>query len=88
MAESEQLDYKRLKVWENSSLMMERERASSESDEEDEPPSGKGDDPHLMDAEERHEWRRKIREVIDRTPDVEEEVDLVEKRLPTCCGRG
>ena len=41
-----------------------------------------------MDSEERHEWRRKIREVIDRTPDVEEEVDLVEKRLPTCCGRG
>ena len=48
VAESEQLDYKRLKVWENSSLMMERERASSESDEEDEPPSGKVDDPHLL----------------------------------------
>ena len=58
----------------------ERGEASSDSDEEDEPPSGKVDDPHLMDAEERREWRRKIREVIDRTPAVEEEVDPVEKR--------
>lgn len=57
-----------------------RGEASSDSDEEDEPPSGKVDDPHLMDAEERCEWRRKIKEVIDRTPDVEEEVDPVEKR--------
>lgn len=33
-----------------------------------------------MNDNERKEWRRKIREVIDRTPDVEEEIDLLEKR--------
>lgn len=34
----------------------------------------------LMDEEEREEWRRKIREVIDTHPDVDEEVDPIEKR--------
>ncbi|KAG8365930.1 hypothetical protein BUALT_Bualt17G0023200 [Buddleja alternifolia] len=33
-----------------------------------------------MNEDERKEWRQKIREVIDRMPDVEEEIDLVEKR--------
>ncbi|KAF5936482.1 hypothetical protein HYC85_027611 [Camellia sinensis] len=47
--------------------------ASSGSDGED-------DDPLLMDEEERQEWRRKIREVIDLNPDVEEEVDPIERR--------
>ncbi|KAL7166661.1 hypothetical protein ACSBR2_037346 [Camellia fascicularis] len=41
---------------------------------------GENDDPLLMDEEERQEWRRKIREVIDMNPDVEEEVDPVERR--------
>lgn len=58
----------------------ERGEASSDSDEEDESPSGNVDDPYLMDAEERREWRRKIREVIDRKPNVEEVVDPVERR--------
>ncbi|KZV42668.1 hypothetical protein F511_25151, partial [Dorcoceras hygrometricum] len=40
----------------------------------------KNDDPFAMDDEERKEWRRKIREVISRVPDMEEETDLVEKR--------
>lgn len=53
--------------------------AFSDTDEEDEPPSKKVNDPYLMDAEERREWRRKIREVIDRNPNVEE-VDAAEKR--------
>ncbi|KAL6958301.1 hypothetical protein U1Q18_043297, partial [Sarracenia purpurea var. burkii] len=47
--------------------------ASSGSDGED-------DGPLLLDEEERQEWRRKIREVIDMNPHVEEEVDPVEKR--------
>ncbi|KAA8532187.1 hypothetical protein F0562_006671 [Nyssa sinensis] len=38
-----------------------------------------GSDPLLMDEEERNEWRKKIIQVIDRNPDVEEELDPVEK---------
>ncbi|KAJ4963399.1 hypothetical protein NE237_023338 [Protea cynaroides] len=38
------------------------------------------DEPTLMDEEERREWRKKIREVIDMNPHVEEEEDLVERR--------
>ncbi|KAH7547647.1 hypothetical protein FEM48_Zijuj01G0332000 [Ziziphus jujuba var. spinosa] len=50
-------------------------------EEEDEPAHGtiNDNDPYLMDAEERREWRRKIREVIDMNPDIEEEVDPDEK---------
>ncbi|XP_009604083.1 thioredoxin-like fold domain-containing protein MRL7L, chloroplastic isoform X1 [Nicotiana tomentosiformis] len=40
----------------------------------------KRDDYFHMDEDERREWRRKIRDVIKMSPDVEEEVDLVEKR--------
>ncbi|XP_057491502.1 thioredoxin-like fold domain-containing protein MRL7L, chloroplastic [Actinidia eriantha] len=42
--------------------------------------AGEDDEPLLMDEEERQEWRRKIREVIDMNPDVEEEVDPKERR--------
>ncbi|CAK9179222.1 unnamed protein product [Ilex paraguariensis] len=38
------------------------------------------DDPLIMDEDERKEWRRKIREVIDMNPDVEEELDAIERR--------
>ncbi|XP_042490935.1 thioredoxin-like fold domain-containing protein MRL7L, chloroplastic isoform X2 [Macadamia integrifolia] len=37
------------------------------------------DGPTLMDEGERREWRRKIREVIDKNPDVEEEEDPEER---------
>ncbi|KAL8104531.1 thioredoxin-like fold domain-containing protein MRL7L, chloroplastic [Apium graveolens] len=37
------------------------------------------DDTFVSDEEERKVWRRKIREVIDMNPDVEEEVDPVER---------
>ncbi|KAK6930407.1 hypothetical protein RJ641_004501 [Dillenia turbinata] len=47
--------------------------SSSDSDDEE-------DGASVMSEEERHEWRRKIREVIAKSPDVEEEVDPVEKR--------
>nr|DAD25081.1 TPA_asm: hypothetical protein HUJ06_026545 [Nelumbo nucifera] len=50
----------------------EKEAGSSDEDEED--------GPELMDEEERKEWRRKIREVIDMNPHVEEEEDPIERR--------
>lgn len=49
---------------------------------------GKGDsnegepnkkDPYLMDSEERREWREKIRQVLDKNRDVEEELDPTER---------
>ncbi|XP_038876051.1 thioredoxin-like fold domain-containing protein MRL7L, chloroplastic [Benincasa hispida] len=51
-----------------------------DSDEEDDSSSEKQQDLELMDAEERREWREKIREVIDMNPNVEEEIDNMEKR--------
>ncbi|ESQ51765.1 hypothetical protein EUTSA_v10016862mg [Eutrema salsugineum] len=63
-----------------------REEESDSEDEEDEAKkdtSSKrlGDEASLDDPEERREWRKKIREVIDKHPDIEEEeIDLVEKR--------
>uniref|UniRef100_A0A2P2KMX5 Uncharacterized protein LOC105111557 isoform X2 n=1 Tax=Rhizophora mucronata TaxID=61149 RepID=A0A2P2KMX5_RHIMU len=56
----------------------------SDSDEDDDDSSArKGDvnDPYLMDAEERREWRMKIREVMSKYPDVEGELDSEEKRI-------
>lgn len=38
------------------------------------------DEDGLMDEEERREWRRKIREVIDKHPNVQEEMEAEEKR--------
>lgn len=38
------------------------------------------DEDGLMDEVERHEWRKKIREVIDKYPNVQEEMDPQEKR--------
>ncbi|KAL0452858.1 UNVERIFIED_CONTAM: Thioredoxin-like fold domain-containing protein MRL7L, chloroplastic [Sesamum latifolium] len=57
-----------------------------EEDEDDEEESSASEvkdgdeDSFVMDAEERKEWRQKIRKVMGRIPDVEEETDLVEKR--------
>ncbi|KAJ6816435.1 uncharacterized protein M6B38_416745 [Iris pallida] len=39
-----------------------------------------GDEPSLMSTEEREEWRRKIREVLDRNPDPEQETDPEARR--------
>ncbi|GAV67157.1 hypothetical protein CFOL_v3_10666 [Cephalotus follicularis] len=54
-----------------------RGEESSDSDDEEDSFSAKNveNDPYLMTPIERREWRRKIREVIDKHPDVEEEVD-------------
>ncbi|KAI3470272.1 hypothetical protein Pfo_026935 [Paulownia fortunei] len=55
---------------------------NEEEEEESSRSEGKdgSEDSFVMDADERKEWRQKIREVIGRIPDVEEETDLVEKR--------
>ncbi|KAL8479207.1 hypothetical protein ACS0TY_026181 [Phlomoides rotata] len=59
-----------------------------DDDEGEEESSGRegkagSEDSFVMDAEERRDWRRKIREVMSRVPDdedVDEETDLLEKR--------
>lgn len=56
---------------------VEDEGDESESDSDGGP---KRDDYFHMDEDERREWRRKIRDVIKMSPDVEEEVDPVERR--------
>ncbi|XP_055835728.1 thioredoxin-like fold domain-containing protein MRL7L, chloroplastic isoform X2 [Solanum dulcamara] len=58
---------------------------NGEDDEGDESESDsdgghKRNDYFHMDEDERREWRRKIRDVIKMSPDVEEEVDPVERR--------
>ncbi|GMH28608.1 hypothetical protein Nepgr_030451 [Nepenthes gracilis] len=50
---------------------IEGDKESRENDDED----------GVMDEEERREWRKKIREVIDRSPEVVEEVDPEERRI-------
>lgn len=55
----------------------EDEGDESESDSDE---GHKRDDYFHMDEDERREWRRKIRDVIKMSPDVEEEVDPVERR--------
>lgn len=51
--------------------------SSSDSDSE-----GENDDVPVMSEEERREWRNKIRQVIDRNPDADEETDpLLKKRM-------
>ncbi|KAL0381992.1 UNVERIFIED_CONTAM: Thioredoxin-like fold domain-containing protein MRL7L, chloroplastic [Sesamum calycinum] len=69
----------------NVSKIEELLKLGEEDEDDEEESSGSevkdGDeDSVVMDAEERKEWRQKIREVMGRIPDVEEETDLVEKR--------
>ncbi|KAG2323753.1 hypothetical protein Bca52824_006481 [Brassica carinata] len=68
------------KTWRN-----EEEESDSDDDEEEDGEVKKDTSEKrsasLDDTEERREWRKKIREVIDNHPDVdEEEIDMVEKR--------
>ncbi|XP_020882670.1 thioredoxin-like fold domain-containing protein MRL7L, chloroplastic isoform X2 [Arabidopsis lyrata subsp. lyrata] len=66
------------KVWRG------KEEDSDSEDEEDEvkKDNSGGKEANLDDPEERREWRKTIREVIDKHPDIEEEeeIDMVEKR--------
>ncbi|XP_065860865.1 LOW QUALITY PROTEIN: thioredoxin-like fold domain-containing protein MRL7L, chloroplastic [Euphorbia lathyris] len=60
------------------------EESSDTDEDEDDSAAGTGDqmnDPYLMNAEERREWRRKIREVISKLPDDDEEFDAEEKKI-------
>ncbi|KAI3963378.1 hypothetical protein MKW98_022800 [Papaver atlanticum] len=52
---------------------VEKKKVEVMDDEDDE------EGPSLMNDEERREWRRKIRQVIDNNPEVEEEDDPIEK---------
>ncbi|KAI3985159.1 hypothetical protein MKX01_007868 [Papaver californicum] len=52
---------------------VEKKKVELMDDEDDE------EGPSLMNDEERQEWRRKIRQVIDNNPEVEEEDDPIEK---------
>ncbi|KAI3996041.1 hypothetical protein MKX01_039858 [Papaver californicum] len=52
---------------------VEKKNVELMDDEDDE------EGPSLMNDEERREWRRKIRQVIDNNPEVEEEDDPIEK---------
>ncbi|XP_031256544.1 thioredoxin-like fold domain-containing protein MRL7L, chloroplastic isoform X2 [Pistacia vera] len=54
--------------------------SSDADDDDDSSMTNNVDDGPFMDPEERLEWRRKIREVIDRCPDVKEEIDPIEKK--------
>lgn len=61
-----------------------RRKDSSESDDDDEEEEVEVEEenggPSLMTDEERYEWRRKIRQVIDMNPNVVEEVDAAERQ--------
>ncbi|CAK8574281.1 unnamed protein product [Lathyrus sativus] len=53
---------------------------SDDDDEDDAPSSSKGNDPYAMSLEERREWRRKIRQVMEKNTDIQEVVDPDEKK--------
>lgn len=57
-----------------------REAYSDSDDEDDTPTPSQENDPYLMSLEERKEWRRKIKQVMDRKPDIEALVDTAEKK--------
>lgn len=52
-----------------------------EEEEEETSQNDKRGPDDLMDDEERREWRKTIRDVIDKYPDIEEEIDPEEKRM-------
>ncbi|CAJ1977695.1 unnamed protein product [Sphenostylis stenocarpa] len=53
---------------------------SDDDDDNDAPTGSAANDPYLMSPEERLEWRRAIRQVLDKKPDVDEELDPEEKK--------
>lgn len=57
-----------------------KKKEEEDDDEWTESDEAKKNDPYLMDAEERSEWRSKIREVLEKCPDVEEELVTEERR--------
>nr|XP_019703359.1 thioredoxin-like fold domain-containing protein MRL7L homolog, chloroplastic isoform X3 [Elaeis guineensis] len=57
-----------------------KDEEDPDSDEEEQNP-GNDDGPFLMTEEERKEMRRRIREVLDNAPDVEEETEPVQRKI-------
>lgn len=64
----------------DASWKKKREDFSDSDDETEAHPPLEENDPYLMNLEERQEWRQKIREVISMHPNIQEEVDPVEKK--------
>ncbi|XVE90716.1 hypothetical protein DITRI_Ditri20bG0099600 [Diplodiscus trichospermus] len=60
---------------------MGQELSDSDDDDDNDSSAKKGqrDDSYHFDADERREWRAKIREVIHKHPEIQEELDPVEK---------
>lgn len=60
---------------------MGKELSDSDDDEDEDSSTKKGQmyDSYDIDSEERREWRAKIREVINKHPEIEDELDPVEK---------
>ncbi|KAE8688974.1 trihelix transcription factor GT-2-like [Hibiscus syriacus] len=58
---------------------MGQEPSDSDDDDESSMKKGQIDDSYHLDADERREWRAKIREVINKHPEFEGEVDPVDK---------
>ncbi|XP_058758028.1 thioredoxin-like fold domain-containing protein MRL7L, chloroplastic [Vicia villosa] len=54
--------------------------SDDDDDEDDVSSSSKQNDPYAMSLEERQEWRRKIRQVMDKKPDIQEVEDTDEKK--------
>ncbi|XP_004497261.1 thioredoxin-like fold domain-containing protein MRL7L, chloroplastic [Cicer arietinum] len=54
--------------------------SDSDDDDDDASSPSKENDPYVMNLEERREWRRKIRQVMDKKPTIEEVVDTDEKK--------
>ncbi|MBA0767667.1 hypothetical protein Gotri_016528 [Gossypium trilobum] len=52
---------------------------SDDDDDESSTKKGRMDDSYHFDADERREWRAKIREVISKHPEIQEEIDPAEK---------
>uniref|UniRef100_A0A1D1ZBH0 Aggrecan core protein n=1 Tax=Anthurium amnicola TaxID=1678845 RepID=A0A1D1ZBH0_9ARAE len=65
---------------EDSSSNEQSHKPTAKAAERDTGNTDDNDDIFLMDDEEREEWRRKIREVMDAFPDVEEEIDPEQRR--------
>ncbi|KAK8505292.1 hypothetical protein V6N13_045733 [Hibiscus sabdariffa] len=58
---------------------MGQELSDSNDDDESSVKKGQIDDSYCFDADERRQWRAKIREVINKHPEVEQEIDPVDK---------
>ncbi|XP_027938226.1 thioredoxin-like fold domain-containing protein MRL7L, chloroplastic [Vigna unguiculata] len=66
--------------WKKTSSDSDDDDDDDDDDENDAPTGSAKNDPYLMSLEERLEWRRAIRQVLDKEPNVEEELEPEEKK--------